>query len=348
MRPLILGPVILVNLLVVACTIREPQTTSTERRTSKQNPNKADEQMPVRSTPIEGADAKVCLFITNGLIANTSKFPAVVPLESDLGHCTGTFIGSNSVLTAAHCLDDAQTNGGPALANLEVIIGGFNGERVPVKTVYFPKWAGENQPYDNDVAVLILDHAAAPAIMPVATVRPKTGDAFTIAGYGKLLAHDASTNNNPARLLYYGENKMAATDDEMLYFLGESGTGIQSAPGQFSGTGHGDSGGPLIIGQTVAGVTNIGINLSIEYLDNSAYAKMAITPTGDSLQQDIAAAFAKNLNTPQLRTDIQSGRKIAGFLNLNLTAPKYQSWLKTLIQDGADIRFDTPTPSGCQ
>ena len=348
MRLFVLSPMMLIHLVLVACIVREPHTTPTTERTSKQEPKTADAQNSERKSAIPGSQAAACLYITNGLVANAAKFPAVVPVESDLGHCTGTFIGPNSVLTAAHCLADAQTNGGPALANLEILIGGFNGERIPVKAVYFPKWAGANQPYDNDLAVLVLEGSVAPAIMPVATARPKAGDAFTLAGYGRLLANDSSINLNPNHLLYYGQNKIVAADDELLYFLGESGTDIQSAPGQFSGTGHGDSGGPMMIGQAVAGVTNLITNLSIEYLDESIHAKMATIPTGDSLQQDIAAVFAKNLNSPQLRADIQSGRNIAGFINLNLTAPKYQSWLKSLIRHGVDIRFDTPTQTSCQ
>lgn len=47
--------------------------------------------------------AGTCLGIVNG--QETTDFPSVVFLINGAGACTGTFVGHNTVLTAAHCLD---------------------------------------------------------------------------------------------------------------------------------------------------------------------------------------------------------------------------------------------------
>jgi hypothetical protein len=65
--------------------------------------------------------------IANGIQTDTVKYPSVVLVKTDSPTnetCSGTFIGSGVVLTAAHCLAAKQTNGGTPIDDPRVIESG--------------------------------------------------------------------------------------------------------------------------------------------------------------------------------------------------------------------------------
>ena len=69
---------------------------------------------PVEATSSTIKGSAGCLRITNALPANATNFPALALVESlqegRVTSCTGTFVGTNALLTAAHCLDPTQAN----------------------------------------------------------------------------------------------------------------------------------------------------------------------------------------------------------------------------------------------
>ena len=82
-----------------------------------------------------------CLGITNGIPMSPQKAPAVVTVSTAGGGlCTGTFVGTNAVLTAAHCMEPQQSNGGPAATGLSVITA--SGQTITPTAVFFPAGAG--------------------------------------------------------------------------------------------------------------------------------------------------------------------------------------------------------------
>ena len=100
------------------------------------------QQSKVESTPQGGS---ACFNITSGNETAPDNFPSVVLVKSegdDGETCTGTFVGSGTVLTAAHCLSPRQMDGGPPEGNLTVIIGGAKGQTIVPTNVFYPKWAG--------------------------------------------------------------------------------------------------------------------------------------------------------------------------------------------------------------
>lgn len=272
------------------------------------------------------------LDVTNGVQASAQTFPAVVFMttynaSTNISNvCTGTFVGSNTILTAAHCLDDAQTNGGSPQGNLTVHIGGPGGQTIPVLNVYFPQWAGmDNYQDDNDLAVLVVQSQTTPAIMPIAIAAPQVAQSVTLVGYGSVIAGDESASDNPNNQFYQGSNTILAFGfaDNQIITLGESGTGIESQAGQNSVTGPGDSGGPMIVGNDIVGVSH----------------SDTTTLTTDSLTQHYSSVFSA-ATLAFIQQKMQTGSKFAMGFHENTAFPAYQEWLQGLTSKGANIQFD--------
>lgn len=99
---------------------------------------------------------------------------SVAIVASDQGYCTGTFITSNHVLTAAHCIPDAG----------EVVIGarGYRGN--VIKAVTHPLYNGSvNSPFDVAV-VTVRQPTDAPPVPLLLSQSVKDGDSVVVYGYG--------------------------------------------------------------------------------------------------------------------------------------------------------------------
>ena len=285
-----------------------------------------------------------CLYITNGISAAEGSFPAIVGIWTGTSSCSGTFVGTNAVLTAAHCLTESQVNGGPPAVDMQISIGQqmTTGRRMPVTAVYFPQWAGNgNNVLGNDIAVLKVADDTAPAIMPIATSAPLLNATFQIVGYGSLLVgQNTSQGNNSELALYYGNNKVLALLDDFIFSAGETASS-NGAAGENVLTSHGDSGGPLIADNRMAGIENWGTNpLTMEKF-SYLQGQVAQQPSVQSYTNDQNALLGQLPTLGQIKQEVANGRQLAIEAHLNLARPAYQSWLKGLRSKGLDIRFDT-------
>jgi hypothetical protein len=287
--------------------------------------------------------------ITNSILSTSTQFPSVVLIKTGDGSgetCTGTFIGSRTVLTAAHCLPNNQMKSGLPAGKISVFIGGSNGREVPADGVYFPKWAGKmNMPIDGyDIAVITLREAAAPAISAVGTKKVSIGESFMISGYG-MLSHekelyDADYNDNLE--LYYGRNQVLATNEHYIFAVGESDFEGGVASGLGSIIAPGDSGGPLFIDDKVVGTASWTppFRLTVEDFEKIRKSHMSRTPSPASIAQDGWAHLSQIPNLDTIMKRVQRGERLGFSAHLNITLPVYQQWLKSLKSQGLDIKFE--------
>ncbi|MCZ6568935.1 MAG: trypsin-like serine protease [Deltaproteobacteria bacterium] len=218
--------------------------------------------LPLQGARAEGPDGAR---IVNGL--STHDLPTVAVLLSDflgeaefaIGFCSGTLIGCQTVLTAAHCVDGATAS------NSFVFLQNVGTVSVSSITIH-PSYMGANFPI-ADVAVLKLgslvtgvDPTEINQIDPSSVIPGASG---TIAGYGITLG-----SQNDFGLKRFGRIKTAncngsipagAGNTEVICWDYETPVG---SPGDDSNTCNGDSGGPLFMdlgaGNVVAGTTSGG------------------------------------------------------------------------------------------
>lgn len=181
-----------------------------------------------------------CFKIING-IAPDNGVTAVVPLENKTagGLCTGTFLGDNVVITAAHCMDNTAL-GGMTLSNgtapTAMVHGGLVGENASS--------ANQSARPLKDIAILIFADNTSTSWRKITTEEPEAGDLFAVAGYGETQFLSSEGTDGKVR---YGYNTVESIDVAqaiLRYEAPASHSGI--AAGQESISGRGDSGGPLI------------------------------------------------------------------------------------------------------
>jgi hypothetical protein len=194
--------------------------------------------------------------IVNGSSA-VGQYPEVgLLIRTDNGSiCTGTLIGCNTFLTAAHCIADSFS---PAAA---VVFFQHRGFVFVSGGVFNPDWI----PFvESDVAVITLASTVTGiAPFPINTVaEPPNGTLVDIVGFGSIGDADPSNANLHAGILRRGDavtSSCATVPNEShvcFSFLAPVGP-----PGSDSSTCFGDSGGPMFgsvpgLGPAVVGVAS--------------------------------------------------------------------------------------------
>jgi secreted trypsin-like serine protease len=203
-----------------------------------------------------GAAPPTAFAIVGGTAVPDGKYPFVATLLDETRgvpgnarsqrFCGGSLIDSDSVLTAAHCVD------GIFPTNLSVVVGRTQlstnqGQLREVTRMYIPDGYNFNQASKNDVAVLRLKSPVTgitPVRLPPSDENwsEQPGKSQTIAGWGSTMSGGAS----PDRML---EVKVPVVSDadaaklsssfipELMISAGEKG----------KDTCQGDSGGPLFV-----------------------------------------------------------------------------------------------------
>jgi|SRR5215212_7359565 len=200
--------------------------------------------------------------IVGGTAVPDGKYPFVAALldQRRTGNafnqqfCGGTLIDSDSVLTAAHCLD------GIYLPNIRVVVGRTQlstnqGQLREARREYIPDGYNSNYASKNDVAVLSLNSPVTgitPVRLPLSTDNwtEQPGKLQTIAGWGTIM----SKGTSPDRMQ---EVKVPVVSDADAAKLSSSFIPdlMISAGEKGKGPCQGDSGGPLFVNSKRLGKT---------------------------------------------------------------------------------------------
>lgn len=194
--------------------------------------------------------------IAYGSFASTGQFPFITWLfmvkEDGWGSvCGGTIVSSHLVITAAHCLG--------TFAKIDSWYGGIDKDNLP----NYRKGVSYSKHPVYDIAVILMDKAAnvAPAKLPTKPTAAEDflGKPMIAAGWGRTEANVGSRYLKYTTMM--GEPLVKCYQKNNANYV--CARGIQQ-----SQLGSGDSGGPLMIGDTLVGVNGFTLG------DHSGYARV--------------------------------------------------------------------------
>lgn len=235
------------------------------------------------------------LKVTNGRIVEESDYPQVVNLYRRVyangqlqggSTCTGTWIGPNTILTAAHCTGDGPSDADGLVQNIESMVFAITDHTsspkktqliTPVLSAYRNRQWETKKGYNRyDLAILTTAEAKEGerprATMSLSKVQAAAGDAVEILGFG---FYDMSTFGKKGDdHLRIGRNRLASVKDGFLNIRGEIKDQANGATGESASAGSGDSGGPILRAGQQIGVASGGGSSGIFNQGEASYVDL--------------------------------------------------------------------------
>ena len=187
--------------------------------------------------------------ILGGAADTTSTSTFLLDLRFDTGAsiCTAVLISPRVLLTAAHCVDPAfhsATTLAAKATNKPDTVGLMQSDMIDVTTISrHPSWNPADTMSDFDIAVLLLARAPAgvtpPPLLRTLPASP-IGQTLRVIGYGRSSLNDAASSGTRRSVSLPLDGVSAAT--------------LQYGTNAVAGICAGDSGGPSLLGDAVAGI----------------------------------------------------------------------------------------------
>jgi secreted trypsin-like serine protease len=226
-----------------------------------------------------GENTTAELKVTNGQIIQESDRPEVVNLYRRVyqngqlkggSTCTGTWIDTNTILTAAHCTGDGPSDADGKVSDAQIMVFEVTDHStMPKQTKLITKvlevyrnkqWEAKKGYNRYDLAILKTEDKKADerprGEARISRVAPLKGEAIEIVGYGY---YDMSTfgkkGDDQKRV---GRNKIDSVSNGFINIAGEVKDKSGGATGEASSAGQGDSGGPMFRKGELIGVASGG------------------------------------------------------------------------------------------
>ncbi len=209
--------------------------------------------------------------LSRATLAGPGEFPAVTKIFSvkpDLPNalCSGTWVYTDVLLTAAHCLKISSDRLSESIWVIDPKTGG-DVKVHPSKVLVHPLHEGRSFPDGAfDVALVQFDRPISEYVLAIAQTNPQVGDDVQLIGYGFSSVRDTTAGSKR-----FGRNKIFSVDGQIdadgfrhpkdvIYIkewplAGPRPEASSSAP-QGSVNLKGDSGGPMLLGGRIIGVAS--------------------------------------------------------------------------------------------
>lgn len=197
------------------------------------------------------------------------------------GTCTGTWVGSNTMITAAHCitagsltelvyLKGNSISTGETIQEAEKIVAtGIKPSKVIVNADELLHGNLQNDLIEMDIAykdmaVLIFDKDVAPATTKILDRLPSDKEAAVIVGFGATSSSVRTAEAGEKSTKRVGKNHVVVRSElneafpDLLIMFGRGETKDTSGKATDSLSGAGDSGGPIFVDGALAGVVSNG------------------------------------------------------------------------------------------
>jgi secreted trypsin-like serine protease len=200
--------------------------------------------------------------VINGVAIDEGEFPSVVCLYNEkTGEiCTGTFVNSTQVLTAAHCLSGEQNKIGEVDVELSIVEfldikkGKYLVFGRSKKAIRHPHWVRRSVSNSWDIGLVEFDEGVAKGFSDILTEKsPSLSDKVELVGYGTDQISVFSILER-AGTKRWGENLISGLSRRKGYFYVDSSPLNSNKIGAHALGNFGDSGGPVFVEGKVAGV----------------------------------------------------------------------------------------------
>ncbi len=201
--------------------------------------------------------------VTNGREVRESEYAATVLLVMETpegqGICTGTFVNDSQLITAGHCVEGLDF-ADPAMYYVTQSGSSYKAIAKARSIRKNPSYSIDLGVSPYDVSVVDFAPNTAPATVAIASTSPRSGDTFTIVGYGnnENFLSGGELSGSGAGVKRAGSNRISSVSGGFINFVGVPGRRSGTSAGQLVSSGSGDSGGPLYVNGRLAGITSGG------------------------------------------------------------------------------------------